>query len=90
VYPTFVAAVSDYTHPEQRPHSIGVFRLWRDLGYAFGAVLTGLIADQYGLTAPVAVVGIITLLSALLLRYRMRCASEKNVMHGYKISEISL
>lgn len=77
VYPTFLAAVSDYTHPAQRPQSIGIFRLWRDLGYAFGAVITGLIADQYGLTAPVFVIGILTLLSAIVLQYRMKCASQK-------------
>jgi MFS family permease len=76
VYPTFLAAVSDYTHPKQRPQSIGVFRLWRDLGYAFGAVLTGLIADQYGLIAPVLIIGILTILSALVLQYRMSCPTE--------------
>jgi len=86
VYPTFLAAVSDYTHPAQRPQSIGIFRLWRDLGYAFGAVLTGLIADQYGLTAPVLVIGILTLLSAAILQYRMRCASEKSAVQDYKLS----
>jgi MFS family permease len=86
VYPTFLAAVSDYTHPEQRPQSIGIFRLWRDLGYAFGAVLTGLIADQYGLTAPVLVIGILTLLSAAILQYRMRCASDTTEISDYKLS----
>jgi MFS family permease len=86
VYPTFLAAVSDYTHPEQRSQSIGIFRLWRDLGYAVGAVLTGLIADQYGLTAPVLVIGILTLLSAAILQYRMRCASEKSAIQDYKLS----
>lgn len=75
VYPTFLAAVSDYIHPDQRPQSIGVFRLWRDLGYAFGAVLTGLIADQYGLVAPVLAIGVLTMMSAWVLRYRMSCAT---------------
>src|SRR5687768_7356543 len=60
VYPTFLAAISDYTHPDQRPRSIGIFRLWRDLGYAFGAVLTGLIADQFGLIAPILTIGLLT------------------------------
>jgi MFS family permease len=79
VYPTFLAAVSDYTHPAQRPQSIGIFRLWRDLGYAFGAVLTGLIADKYGLVAPVLVIGILTILSALVVQYRMRCSPSQPI-----------
>ncbi|MEJ7647083.1 MAG: MFS transporter [Chryseolinea sp.] len=86
VYPTFLAAVSDYTHPEQRPQSIGIFRLWRDLGYAFGAILTGIIADQYGLIAPVMVIGLLTILSALLLQYRMSCSSSNSIMHDIKLS----
>jgi MFS family permease len=86
VYPTFLAAVSDYTHPEQRPQSIGVFRLWRDLGYAFGAVVTGIVADQYGLTAPVLVIGILTILSAVIIQSRMRCASDKQQARRVKFA----
>jgi MFS family permease len=85
VYPTFLAAVSDYTHPEQRPQSIGVFRLWRDLGYAFGAVITGLIADQFGLSAPVLVIGLLTIISAVVVQYRMRCAIQRSIQ-GFKLS----
>jgi MFS family permease len=77
VYPTFLAAVSDYTHPDQRPQSIGVFRLWRDLGYAIGAVLTGVIADRYGLVAPVLAIGLLTIFSSMLLQYRMSCAKSE-------------
>ena len=88
VYPTFLAAVSEYTHPEQRPQSIGIFRLWRDLGYAFGAVLTGLIADQYGLVAPVLVIGILTILSAFVLQYRMSCSSDTSATDAVKLSTI--
>jgi Na+/melibiose symporter-like transporter len=87
VYPTFLAAVSDYTHPDQRPQSIGVFRLWRDLGYAFGAVLTGLIADQYGLVAPVLAIGLLTIVSAFVLQYRMSCTS-KTSNNRVKLSSI--
>ena len=76
VYPTFLAAVSDYTHPDQRPKSIGIFRLWRDLGYAIGAILTGLIADRFGLIAPVAAIGVLTVLSSLIVRYRMSCPNK--------------
>lgn len=81
VYPTFLAAISDYTHPDQRPKSIGVFRLWRDLGYAIGAVLTGLIADQFGLAAPILAIGLLTVGSSLIIKFRMNCVfrqAEKN------------
>jgi MFS family permease len=77
VYPTFLAAVSDFTHPDQRAQSIGTFRLWRDLGYAVGAILTGLIADTLGLIAPVLTIGIITIASSLILQIRMTCSKQK-------------
>jgi MFS family permease len=73
VYPTFLAAISDYTHPDQRPKTIGIFRLWRDLGYAIGAILTGLIADQFGLIAPVLAIGLLTVASSLVIKFRMNC-----------------
>lgn len=72
VYPTFLAAIADYTHPQQRAESIGVFRLWRDLGYAIGALLTGLIADALGIQASIFVIGGLTLLSALIILLRMQ------------------
>lgn len=77
VYPTFLAAISDYTHPDQRPKSIGIFRLWRDLGYAIGAILTGLLADRFGLVAPVAAIGLLTLVSSFIVKLRMSCAPKK-------------
>lgn len=76
VYPTFLAAISDYTHPDQRPKSIGVFRLWRDLGYAIGALLTGLIADRFGLTAPIFTIGLLTLASSLIVKLRTTCSNS--------------
>lgn len=71
VYPTFLAAIADYTHPEQRAQSIGVFRLWRDLGYAIGALLTGITADLLGIDWSVGLVGGLTFLSALIIGVRM-------------------
>lgn len=71
VYPTFLAAIADYSHPQQRAGSIGVFRLWRDLGYAIGALLTGVVADVFGLEWAVAVIGGITLASAVVIGARM-------------------
>jgi MFS family permease len=84
VYPTFLAAVSDYTHPDQRPKSIGVFRLWRDLGYAFGAILTGMIADKYSLATPVLVIGLLTIASSLVVQYRMTCAKENRRSEAFQ------
>jgi MFS family permease len=86
VYPTFLAAVSDYTNPDQRPRSIGIFRLWRDLGYAVGAILTGLIADQYGLIAPLLAIGLITIISSLIVQLRMNCAKKTNIPGTFKLS----
>jgi MFS family permease len=77
VYPTFLAAISDDTHPDQRPKSLGIFRLWRDLGYAIGAVLTGLIADRYGLIAPMYAIGLLTIVSAFVVKFRMSCPPVK-------------
>lgn len=71
VYPAFLAAMARYTHPDQRPESIGVFRLWRDLGYALGALLSGLIADAFGIEAAIYTIGGLTLFSALVIRFRM-------------------
>ena len=76
VYPTFLAAIADNTHPSERANSIGVFRLWRDLGYAFGAVITGIIADQFSLQAALGSVGLLTVLSALILALRMTNMNE--------------
>jgi predicted MFS family arabinose efflux permease len=77
VYPTFLATVAENTHPADRANSLGVFRLWRDLGYAIGAVLTGLIADAFGITTSIVAIGLLTLVSAMLILYRMKC-SDKN------------
>jgi len=76
VYPTFLATVAENTHPLDRAKSIGIFRLWRDLGYAIGALLTGLIADQFGLRAAILLIGLLTLASALIIHFRMRCRTD--------------
>jgi MFS family permease len=75
VYPTFLATVAEHTHPLDRAKSIGIFRLWRDQGYAIGALLTGIIADLFSMKAAIGFIGLLTLLSALVIAYRMRCSS---------------
>jgi MFS family permease len=72
VYPNFMSAVADVTHPTQRAESIGTFRLWRDLGYVFGAIFSGWITDSYGLVPAITSIGILTILSSLFLQVRMK------------------
>jgi len=72
VYPVFLAAIADYTHPEQRAECIGVYRLWRDLGYAIGALSSGIIADVYGLQTAFIVIGFVTLIAGVQIGFRMR------------------
>lgn len=71
VYPTFLVTIAQGTHPSQRAESLGTFRLWRDLGYAVGAVISGITADLFGVEAAIALIGVITLLSAGVIRFRM-------------------
>jgi MFS family permease len=73
VYPTFLATVAENTNPEDRAHSLGIFRFWRDMGYAIGAVLTGIIADFISVSASILVVGLLTISSALIIIFRMNC-----------------
>lgn len=71
VYPTFINAIADFTHPTQRAESLGIFRFWRDLGYAFGAILTGFIADRFGLSISIIAIGVLTGISALIILVRV-------------------
>jgi MFS family permease len=67
VYPTLLAAITDHAHPLWRASSLGVYRFWRDLGYAVGALLSGIVADVVGLGAAIHLVALLTLLSGLLV-----------------------
>jgi MFS family permease len=71
VYPVLLAAISDVAHPGWRATSMGVYRFWRDLGYAIGALLAGLIADLIGMAAAIHAVAALTLLSGLIVAIRM-------------------
>lgn len=71
VYPTFLAAIADATTPNQRAESIGAFRLWRDLGYAIGAIISGITADAFGIEYAILLIGCITVLSSLIIKIRM-------------------
>jgi MFS family permease len=71
VYPTLLAAVGDVAHPAWRASAIGVYRLWRDLGYALGALLAGITADAFGLQAAVWTIAILTFASGIVAAVRM-------------------
>ncbi|ABK05204.1 major facilitator superfamily MFS_1 [Arthrobacter sp. FB24] len=77
VYPTLLAAIGDVAHPEWRARSVGIYRLWRDGGFAVGALLSGIIADAYGIPAAVAVVAVLTGVSGVVVAVRMRGADHK-------------
>ena len=73
VYPTFLATVAENTHPFDRANSLGVFRFWRDLGYAIGAVITGVVADAFGLNSSIFVIAMLTIISSGVIFIRMKC-----------------
>ena len=79
VYSTFLATVAENTHPLDRAKSIGIFRLWRDLGYAIGAILTGIIADLININAAVVFIGILTFVSAVIIHVRMKCGNDGSI-----------
>jgi MFS family permease len=76
VYPSLIAAVSDASHPNWRARSLSVYRFWRDLGYAIGALSAGIIADSFGLAAAISSIAALTFVSgtvvAVLMRERAR------------------
>src|SRR5213078_4057562 len=67
VYPTLLAAVSDVAHPDWRASAVGVYRLWRDSGYAIGALLAGVLADLLGASWAIVVIGGLTFLSGVVV-----------------------
>jgi MFS family permease len=77
VYPTFLAAIAVVTTPSQRAESLGIFRLWRDLGYAIGAIVSGVLADVWGLHSAIISIGIITVISSLIIQIRMPKMNSK-------------
>ena len=71
VYPTFLSTIAQATSPKQRAESIGTFRLWRDLGYAFGALISGITADIFGIQYAIFLIGGLTIISSLIIKFRM-------------------
>ena len=71
VYPTLLAAIGDVAHPSWRASSVGVYRLWRDLGYAIGALIAGVTADALGLPAAMWLIAGLTFASGVVVAVRM-------------------
>jgi MFS family permease len=72
VYPTLLAAIADVAEPAWRGSAVGVYRLWRDLGFAAGAIVAGLVADAAGFTSAISAVALVTAVSGLVVAVRMR------------------
>jgi MFS family permease len=72
VYPTLLAAVADVAAPSWRGAAVGVYRLWRDLGFAAGAIVGGILADRAGMPFAIAVIGVLTAASGVVVLVRMR------------------
>ena len=71
VYPTFLSTIAHATSPKQRAESIGTFRFWRDIGYAFGALISGVTADLFGIQYAIFLIGGLTIMSSLIIKLRM-------------------
>ena len=76
VYPNFLTVIAESTHPDQRPQSMSIFRFWRDSGYVIGAVLSGIIADRFGIQTAFIAVALITAGAGLLAEVRMCCTTK--------------
>ena len=72
VYPTLIASVSDASHPAWRARSLSVYRFWRDLGYAIGALSAGIIADLFGAAAAIVAIGLLTFASGTVAAIAMK------------------
>lgn len=72
VYPTFLANVAENTHPADRAEALGVFRFWRDSGYAIGAILSGIIAAFLGFNAVLFTIAGLTLFSAFVIIFKLK------------------
>jgi MFS family permease len=71
VYPTFLSTIAQVANPIQRAESIGVFRLWRDFGYAIGAIISGITADLFGVDFAIFLISGLTILSSIIIKLRM-------------------
>jgi MFS family permease len=78
VYPTLLATIGDIAHPSWRASSVGIYRLWRDSGYAIGAIVAGLVADYFGLHSAIWFIAVITFSSGLIVAIRQEESSAES------------
>jgi MFS family permease len=90
VYPTLLAAIGDVAHPSWRGSAVGVYRLWRDLGYAIGALLAGVVADAFGLQAAMWLIAILTFASGLVAAVRMKETLIRRSVSAHDRSTVSI
>ncbi len=79
VYPTLIAVIGDHTHPGERPAAVGTYRLWRDLGYVAGALITGVVADTINPEAAILTIAAITALPAVMFAFTVRGSRQRGV-----------
>jgi MFS family permease len=80
VYPTLLAAIGDVAAPAWRASAVGVYRFWRDFGYVIGALLAGLMADLLGIVPAIALVGVLTFASGVVVAFRMAETLHRRVL----------
>jgi MFS family permease len=76
VYPNFLSVIAEGTHPKQRAQSLSIFRLWRDSGYVIGAILSGFLADIFGISQALYIVAAITAIAGMIANHRMCCTTK--------------
>jgi MFS family permease len=89
VYPSLIAAVSDASHPSWRARSLSVYRFWRDLGYAIGALSAGIIADRFGLSTAISSIATLTFISGVVVAVFMRERKAGSVDPARKASRLA-
>ncbi|HEX4778602.1 MAG TPA: MFS transporter [Acidimicrobiia bacterium] len=82
VYPTLLAAIGDVAHPRWRARSVGVYRLWRDAGFAVGALVAGVSADLLGVAGAIWIVAVITAASGVVVAVRMYETHDRDPRHA--------
>jgi MFS family permease len=78
VYPTLLAAIGDIAQPSWRGIAVGVYRLWRDLGYVVGALLAGILTDVFGIPAAINGIGLLTMFSGIVVAVRLNETRERD------------